>query len=193
VHRRPLLTLLERYASRWPDEALVVQRIEHLVRTRDDCLLRTCWPGHVTASAWILSPDRDSFLLTHHRKLGRWLQLGGHVDGEGRVHLAALREAREESGMQRFTLLSPGLELEPLDVDVHDIPARGSEPAHAHHDVRFLLVADGGEDLVRSDESHDLRWFPLAELDQVAREPSLRRMADKAGTLRFVPVAPDAE
>lgn len=193
MHRAPLLTLLARYARRWPAEAAVVQRIEQLVREHADCLSRTCWPGHVTASAWILSPDRSRVLLTHHRKLGRWLQLGGHVDGEPRVQLAALREAREESGMQQFTLLSPARLLEPLDLDVHEIPARGTEPAHFHHDVRFLLVAGEGQEVIASDESHAVRWFPPAELARVAAEASLARMAAKAAAGAFHGVDPHAD
>jgi 8-oxo-dGTP pyrophosphatase MutT (NUDIX family) len=181
MHREPLLALLHDYLRRHPQEIATVQRVEELVRAHDDCFERTCRPGHVTASAWILSPDGRSFLLAHHRKLGRWLQLGGHVDGEGDVALAALREAREESGMQDFTFL-PGPHVV-LDVDVHAIPARRDESAHFHHDVRFLLVAAPGQELVVSDESHDLRWFAMDELESVAAEESLLRMGRKVRSL----------
>jgi len=126
VHRRPLLDLLARYGARYPEEGGCVARVRALVESRRDCFERACLPGHVTGSAWVLSPDRDRFLLTHHRKLQRWLQLGGHADGEGDVAAVALREAREESGIGRFAFL--GAEAaggpQPIDLDVHAIPAR---------------------------------------------------------------------
>jgi len=184
VHRGPLLALLDRYAGAFPAEAARTTAFRDFVRARPDCFLRSCPPGHVTGSAWIVSPSGDAVLLTHHRKLGRWLQLGGHADGEPDVLLAALREAREESGLRRFELLAPGLAGAlpplPLDLDVHAIPARGAEPAHLHYDVRFLLLADPREALVVSDESHALRWLPRAALGDTTDEESQLRMARKA-------------
>src|SRR5690349_17319980 len=102
MHRWPLLQMLGRYRDAFPDESDVVDRICALVERHADCFDRTCRPGHVTAAAWILSADRRQVLLTHHRKLNRWLQLGGHTDGQWHVEEAALREAREESGMTAF-------------------------------------------------------------------------------------------
>ncbi len=175
--------MLARYEVRHPEEAPTVGRVRRLVEGHRDCLERTCWPGHITASTWIVSADRQRFLLTQHRKLGRWLQLGGHVDGDPDVAGAALREAREESGMQRFRwgLVDGG--LLPVDIDVHRIPAIGAEPAHEHHDVRFLLVAEAGQDLLRSEESTDLAWFAAERLDEVATEESLHRLGRKASAL----------
>jgi 8-oxo-dGTP pyrophosphatase MutT (NUDIX family) len=137
----------------------------------------------VTASAWIVSPDRAQVLLTQHRKLGRWLQLGGHADGDPDVFAVALREAREESGLARFSTLPGDGGRLPVDVDVHEIPARRAEPAHLHHDVRFLLLAEPGQSLCRSDESADLRWVPWAELPRLAAEESLLRMERRARAL----------
>lgn len=184
MHRQPLFDLLARYRAAFPAEESVVDRITHLMRTHSDCLLRTCVPGHVTASAFILDPSGTRFLLTHHRKLDRWLQLGGHVDGEAHVLQAALREAQEESGMQEFEVLPvAGVRGMPLDVDVHVIPARNSEPEHEHHDVRFLLRAAPGQELHRSDESHDLAWFALAAMETVLDEESVLRLGRKARLL----------
>lgn len=180
--RRTLLRMLDEYEARCPGEGHAA-RVRGLIEARDDCLLRSCPPGHVTASAWILSADRSRFLLTHHRKLNRWLQLGGHVDGEAALHLAALREAREESGMERFSFLPGGDPPAPIDVDVHVIPARGDEPAHEHHDVRFVLVAERGQEIVVSEESHDVRWFPLDALEEVAGDESVLRLGRKAHAL----------
>jgi 8-oxo-dGTP pyrophosphatase MutT (NUDIX family) len=134
----------------------------------------------MTASAWIVSHDHTSFLLTHHAKLDRWLQLGGHADGETDLAAVALREAREESGLDAFSFGSTSGESLPLDLDVHLIPARGAEPAHLHHDVRYLLVAGAEQSLRISSESLDLRWFPRAHAGVRLADESLRRMARKA-------------
>lgn len=184
MHRRHLNELLQRYEVAWPAEHLQVARFRRFVAAHADCLLRTCVPGHITASAWIVAHDGGAALLTHHRKLGRWLQLGGHVDGEPRVELAALREAQEESGMTRFEFERwCGAEIVPLDLDVHPIPARGAEAGHEHWDVRFLLRALPGQDLARSAESTDLRWFTPATLACVTSEESVLRLARKAARL----------
>jgi 8-oxo-dGTP pyrophosphatase MutT (NUDIX family) len=180
VHRRELTGLLERYAAAWPGERELVRRFLDFVRSRPDCLQRSCAPGHITASAWIVSADGARCLLTRHRKLGRWLQLGGHVDGEPRVERAALREAREESGMERFELLAPPGGLLPLDLDVHPIPARAAEPAHLHWDVRFLLRAGPGQELRPSDESLELSWLAAGELERYTTEASVLRLQQKA-------------
>ncbi|MEE2674371.1 MAG: NUDIX hydrolase [Myxococcota bacterium] len=176
MHRRPLLELLDRYEQQNPTESACIERIRELVRKYPTCFERTCLPGHITASAWIVSADRSRFLLTHHRKLGRWLQLGGHADGDEDVFAVALREAREESGLQAFEWLS---DL-PIDVDVHRIPARADEPAHEHHDIRFLLVAGSDQEVAVSDESHALEWFGWDALRSDFDEESLLRLGRKA-------------
>ncbi|MBM3973392.1 MAG: NUDIX hydrolase [Planctomycetes bacterium] len=176
---RPLTELLARYAVSWPAESALAARFAAFVSSRADVLLRTCPPGHVTASAWIIDAAGGRALLTHHRKLGRWLQLGGHVDGEEHVERAALREAQEESGMQRFVLRRWTDTLVPLDLDVHVIPARGSEPEHLHWDVRFWLQAEPGQELLISEESNDLRWFTPDELRAATQEESVLRLLRK--------------
>lgn len=185
MHRRHLMKLLARYLRAWPDEHEVVARFDAFVAGHDDCLLRTCVPGHITTSAWILSPDDDAALLTHHKKLGRWLQLGGHVDGEAVIEAACLREAQEESGMQSFTFLRwAGAELVPLDLDVHVIPARKNEPRHEHFDLRFLLQAAPAQELVISEESNELGWASLTRLADFTDEESVLRLHRKAQLVR---------
>ncbi len=179
MHRKSLLDLLELYLSRHPDERINVDHVRQFVRANPDCFLRSCLDGHITASAWIVSEDYSSFLLTHHAKLGRWLQLGGHADGNPDLISVALCEAREESGMQEFALAKTDGASLPLDIDVHLIPARGAEPAHLHHDVRYLLVAARDQPLRMSSESLDLRWFPRESADEVLEGESLKRMARK--------------
>jgi 8-oxo-dGTP pyrophosphatase MutT (NUDIX family) len=140
---------------------------------------RALTPGHVTASAWIVDPDRTQAVLLHHRKLERWLQLGGHVDGDPDVRRAALREAREESGLRTLRLIDDEI----YDIDVHRIPARAAEPEHDHYDLRFALEADPREPLVRNEESHDVRWIALSDLESFAIDDSVRRLAAKSAAL----------
>jgi 8-oxo-dGTP pyrophosphatase MutT (NUDIX family) len=186
MYRRPLLDMLARYRAVFPAEADVVDRMCALVEDHADCFLRTCRPGHITGAAWIFSADRRRCLLTHHRKLDRWLQMGGHADGQWHVEEVALREAREESGMTRFDFVPIDGMLMPLDVDVHQIPARYDESgqlledAHEHHDVRFLLIADAGQETCCSDESYEIAWFTPDEIERLTDEESVLRMLRKA-------------
>ena len=183
MHRRPLLDLLEVHRHRWPEDDARVTQICHFVRTHPDCFERSCAPGHITGSAWIVSADRRAVLLTHHRKLNRWLQLGGHADGDPNPLQVAQREAEEESGLAHFHLLPGPDGHHPIDLDIHAIPARGSEPEHLHYDIRFLLLAGPDQELRISDESHALRWVPWDDLGQCTTEPSIQRMAGRAQRL----------
>ncbi len=130
--------------------------------------------GHVTGSAFVMSPDMKSLLLTHHRKLSRWLQLGGHCDGIADVPFVALKEAYEESGLTRIKPLSPQV----FDVDIHEIPAGSKECAHLHYDVRYLFQAEAGE-IAASGESHALAWVPLAQLEEVTDSPGVLVLREK--------------
>ncbi|MCB1346396.1 MAG: NUDIX hydrolase [Rhodobacteraceae bacterium] len=138
--------------------------------------------GHVTGSAFVLSSDGRAVLLTHHAKLDRWLQLGGHCDGETDVRRVALREAHEESGLARIRLLDQAV----LDVDIHLIPANPREPAHLHYDVRYLMQAEAGA-IAASAESRALEWVPLDRLERRTAEPSILRMRDRV--LRYRPIS----
>ena len=183
MHRRALLEMLQLYREWCPGEEACVARFSAFVADHSDCFQRSCLPGHVTASAWIVSHDHQQFLLTHHRKLGRWLQLGGHADGDSDVQRVALREAQEESGMARFDCVARSDGFALLDVDIHGIPARPGEPAHDHFDLRFLLAAQPDQPLRISEESTDLRWFPHGQMEEIANEASLLRLARKARVL----------
>ncbi len=145
------------------------------VEAEPRCAERSLAVGHLTGSAWIVNRERTRTLLTHHRKLNKWLQLGGHADGDLDLAAVALREAQEESGLRNLRLVSPVL----FDVDRHRIPARGTEPEHWHYDLRFVFEADPDEALVLSDESHDLAWIEIARLADFNDEESMLRMARK--------------
>ncbi len=171
------VALLRRHEARAESghEAAMLAEYFPFIAAHPDCLWRTCLDGHLTASAWIVDATRTRTLLTHHRKLDRWIQLGGHVDGEADLVAAALREAQEESGLARLRLVSPEI----FDVDRHRIPARSAEPEHWHFDVRFLIEADPAEPLAISDESKDLAWVRLEEVARLNSEESLLRMVRK--------------
>jgi 8-oxo-dGTP pyrophosphatase MutT (NUDIX family) len=154
--------------------------IIRFVEAHPDCLLRTCVPGHLTGSAWIVDALRSRVLLTHHRKLDKWLQPGGHADGDPDLLAVALREAREETGLTQLQLVASAV----FDVDRHWIPPRGDTPGHWHHDLRFLIEADPAEPLVISDESHDLAWVELTQVAALNSEESMLRMVRK--TLGYV-------
>lgn len=167
-----------RQASSRDQEAHVL--FANFVSRHPDCCERTLAEGHLTGSAWLVSADGQRVLLTHHRKLDRWLQLGGHAEGDPDLAAVALREAQEESGIDALSI-----EGDVFDLDRHLIPARGDDPAHWHYDVRFVVRAFGDESFTVSDESHDLAWRHIDELASDASvDESVRRMALKWISLR---------
>jgi len=186
MHRDSVIQLLTAYRAANPSEAEVADRILALVNSRPDCFDRTCRPGHLTGSAWVVSSDGQRHLLLHHRKLGKWLQPGGHADGQTDLAEVALREAVEETGLQSLRLIPDAGGALVLDLDVHDIPARyacdGSliEDAHEHHDVRFLFRVDGAGDLLGNEESHSVRWFTEKEVRKITLEISVLRLLEKS-------------
>jgi 8-oxo-dGTP pyrophosphatase MutT (NUDIX family) len=192
MDRAGLLALLDRYERRSHRESGTIDRIRRLLQEHGRCFDRDCFPGHITASAWIVSRESRAVLLTHHRKLGRWLQLGGHTDGEADVLRAALREAEEESGLAGFEPMPVADGPEILDIDIHLIPARGAEPAHEHHDIRFLLQVSELQTIRRQEsESKAIEWFPGQGIAARLEEESLARMARKATSwLAQEPVGP---
>lgn len=163
-----------------PEEARDRDRILAFVLRHEQPFDRGILQGHLTGSAITVWADGSRVLLLHHRKLDRWLQPGGHGDpGETTGEEVALREALEESGIRGLALHPTA--PRPLDVDVHDIPARGSEPAHEHLDLRYLVLAPP-DALISHDlaELHEIRWVPWDEVDAFGPDHGLRRALAKA-------------
>lgn len=163
-----------RYAGRHPEDAALAAEYRVFLASQHDAFERANVAGHFTGSAWVASADGRRVLLTHHRKLGLWLQPGGHADGDRDLARVALREAEEETGV-------PGLRLESreiYDIDRHAIPARKLDAEHLHWDVRYVVLAGDDERFVVSEESHALEWRDVRDVaaDEHA-DASVRRMA----------------
>lgn len=163
MHRRPLLQLLNAYEPYDSDEVSLKEKIINFITCHPDCFERTRREGHITASAWIVNAMGDRFLMTLHKKLKLWLPLGGHADGDCDIHRAALKEAREESGLKSLTFVSKDI----FDICIADY-VTPTEPFHQHYDFNFLLqIRDPNDPIKISDESIDLRWF--SELPESVR------------------------
>ena len=181
-HQQALVQLLDAHQPLDDAEEVFRRRIREHVLAEERWWHRDTLPGHVTASAFIVDSECTQMLLHHHRKLDRWLQLGGHDEGERSPAEAVLREVAEESGLSAFQFHGDsGI----FDLDIHAIPSRGAMPAHDHLDVRFLLVADPSEPLQRDDsESLALAWFPLSEAIAKMDEVGAQRVERKIRALQ---------
>jgi len=170
---RDLRDQITAYARYWPEEGEVVAQFLALLDDPANPFVRERLDGHLTSGCWLVSGDGRRILMTHHRKLDRWLQLGGHADGDTDMARVALKEAEEESGLSGLAV-----EGDIFDLDRHWIPERKDIPGHWHYDVRYVVRATGSEDYVVSEESLDLAWRDIAPM--VADDDvSIGRMARK--------------
>ncbi|KAF0138162.1 MAG: NUDIX hydrolase [Stygiobacter sp.] len=175
MHRTKLLFLLNNYFPEDVHENEMKNCIIFFVNENPSCFDRSLLVGHITASAMIVNHERTHSLFTHHTKLNKWLQLGGHSDGDSNTLNVALREAEEESGLKSIIPITENI----FDVDAHEIPARKNEPAHIHYDIRFLFKADDNKPLLISSESKDLAWISLDDIERYTTEESVLRMVRK--------------
>lgn len=194
-----MIEAFRRYRDQWQGESAVVAHFERFLHAHTDAFERSNRVGHFTGSAWLVSADGERVLLMHHRKLDRWLQPGGHADGDTDLARVALREAQEETGLT-------GLQVEGsiFDIDRHRIaghipvacpdgpaspsvfapgehsPARRDEPEHWHYDVRYVVRAGANERFTVNQESRALAWRAVTEVvADESLDASLRRMAHK--------------
>jgi 8-oxo-dGTP pyrophosphatase MutT (NUDIX family) len=172
--RADLASALKRYVPH-SEEKYFIPRCEELLN-HARCFHRDHLPGHFTGSAWITNREHTHTLLVHHAKLNRWLQPGGHADGDENLLAVALREAHEETGVVQFEVVTPAF----FDIDIHPIPTRPDFPAHDHYDFRFWLIADPAEKIQVSEESHDVRWVSFDELHLFTKEESVLRLREKS-------------
>lgn len=173
--RVALVQCLHSYQTDFEEEKLFIPQFLDLL-TSNHCYFRDHLPGHITGSAWIVNEEKTHILLVHHVKLGKWLQPGGHADGDENVMRVSLKEAREETGLKNLSFLNPNI----FDIDIHPIPARKDFPEHLHYDIRFAFVSSLASPLQVSDESHDVRWTALEEVPERSQHnPSILRMIQK--------------
>ena len=182
MHRQELLSLLQQHRTRFMDEAAYIRRAFTFVEEHEDIFYRELWPAHVTGSAWVVSPDRESVLMLHHRKLDQWFQPGGHADGDNDVLRVALRETSEETGLDpaHIRLIDDAV----FDVDIHTILASHEAPSHEHIDIRFLVEIDDSLPLPGSDEAHEVLWVDFHDISRFNNNRSTYRMVEKTRELR---------
>jgi 8-oxo-dGTP pyrophosphatase MutT (NUDIX family) len=175
VTREAVRQLLDEHEPYDSHERADLRRTSLWLESAPHPMDRTCYePGHIVGSAFVVSDHRTTALV-FHRGLGRWLQPGGHAEpGEHDPAEVAAREAREELGLASLTV-PPVL----FDVDIQEIPTKGSTPAHLHFDLRFLCLAQG--ELHAGSDATAAAWFTARELAYLDLDDQLRRMVVKAG------------
>lgn len=189
--RAELIQSVKHYLSLYPSDHQQTEPFIDFFNRDLNWFDRSTQFGHLTASGWVVGPDGESVVLIHHRKLARWLQPGGHADGDSNLLRVAAREVEEETGLKdlegydaikgKFVpLRTEAIELLPFDLDAHLIPATTDFPAHIHFDYRFLFrsrttVLGSGDSGVLA-----VRWFSTQDVDSKIEEIGIRRMADKA-------------
>ncbi len=176
MKNKTLLELLNEYVSNRLDPPGIKERFLSFAGIGQNCFERSN-TDHITCSAWILDrQSKNKVLLCHHAKLNKWLQPGGHADGDSDVLGVAMKEAQEETGLKSLVLAEDHI----FDIDIHHFPDRLNIPAHLHYDLRFKFYADAQEPLVLNREVKDLKWFAFDELPEQIKDASILRMLAKS-------------
>lgn len=182
MNRIALKNKLSKYSSNYASENAFVPRFLDLLKIKS-CYKRSLLSGHLTGSAWVLHPDFTKVLLLHHQKLDRWLQPGGHADGDEDILAVTKKELEEETGLKDVVMVGESF----FDLDIHEIPARKEVPLHEHFDVRFAFVANQPDQLKKNEESNDLQWVLLDDLvNFIGQDSSMLRLLDKSKRLHEV-------
>lgn len=157
-------------------ETDIAQTIADFIRTNDNAFCRELETGHVTASAFVVDLDHGSLLLMHHRKLDRWLQLGGHCDGVKDPLFVAQQEAYEESGLDRIVPISRDV----FGVDIQTIPETAKVAAHLHYDVQYLFAANQASEFrANAAEAVNMQWVAFDEVRSYTDCSSILRACEK--------------
>ena len=172
------------------EEQNIISKFFNLIQTHPTtCLYRSNDDSHFTASSLVLNSTLDKTVLTLHKKLNKWLQLGGHSDGIPFLDEVALTEAREESGLKDLNIIKFKIKNEtihsilPFDLDIHKIPESKNTPEHYHFDVRYLIISNSKKLLI-SEESSDLKWIKIKDIEKYSKEKSLLKMFNKFNYLK---------
>lgn len=173
-----IISQIENYLIKYPNDTHAIKTLD-FVKSTNNFWKREHLEGHLTASAWVLSVDKTQVLMTHHKSLDNWFQLGGHIETEDKtVFDAAIREILEESGLEPVKSIS----CEIFDIDVHWIPEnKKGVPGHFHYDVRYLFFADASQPILfDANESNEVCWVPIASIDEKSTQESVLRMVRKS-------------
>mgnify|MGYP001273316049 FL=1 len=172
---------LRYYLKNNPNEKINVDKMLEFLNKEQDCFSRSNLRGHFTGSAWVVDETHKWILMTHHRKLDKWLQLGGHADENENLFEVAHNEAVEESGLIDFTCLSKKI----FDIDIHKIPQYKNIPPHYHYDIRYLFKSKMESNaIVVSKESKDVAWVLKDDVFNKNNEESIMRMLTKCEDYR---------
>jgi 8-oxo-dGTP pyrophosphatase MutT (NUDIX family) len=177
-----VISLLEEYQSIYYEEVAFKNQIIDFVRNHDDFISRKNIKGHLTSSAWVVNPQKDKVILIHHQGLDKWFQMGGHIEEyDTSILESALREAKEESGIFEFKIVSDHI----FDIDIHKIPKKNEIEAHLHYDIRMLLEIDTNIAFTQQvKEIKAIAWFSVEKLLRMNIETSIRRMLEKTQKLK---------
>lgn len=182
MEKHPLLDLLQDYKTSFSEEIEFQKQIIEFLEQNDDFALRSNLTGQITGSAWIVNKEHTKVLLIHHKKIGKWLQIGGHIeDTDQTIEETILREVKEESGLKGLKLLSSSI----YDIDIHTISQKKEIAEHLHFDIRLIVEADENETLTpQDDEILDIKWCSINEVQNLAESTisinqSMKRMVDK--------------
>ena len=168
------------YKTPYASEAAFIERFLQLLEDRTNPYTRDRLHGHLTASAWVVDPAREHAVLILHKKLDRWLQPGGHADGDENLLAVARKEVEEETGISNLKLLHEGI----FDIDIHVIPANKKDPEHDHYDIRYIFEADPGLPFAANHEVKQVAWKPLTWItDNLQTEPSIIRLVQKTSSI----------
>ena len=181
--KQPLRKKLNQYLANYPEERRTIAQTFEFLDSNNNCFNRSNLYGHFTGSAWIVDESNSWVLMTHHKKLNKWLQLGGHADGNQDLLEVAYSEAVEESGFQKFKIVTDNI----FDLDIHSFPKYKEIPKHFHFDIRFIIEnTRSGESLTVSNESHDVAWIHINDVLNKNPEESMVRMLKKT-SVNFSP------
>ena len=175
--RADLEKKLKDYLKLYPNEYVTINAMIKFLNTYPDCFERNNLFGHFTGSAWIVDDTHNWILMTHHRQLNRWLQPGGHADGNPDLLYVAINEAREETGLTKLKVKSDKI----FDLDIHNIPKFNNVPQHFHYDIRFILETKRKpNEIIISKESYDVAWIHRSAVLTKNNENSIKRMLNKS-------------
>jgi len=176
MSRAELFHAFNNYQTSFREEFQFIPRFKSLINNFPDCFQRSLTSGHITGSAWIVDRLGKEALLVNHKKLNRWLQPGGHADGDEDIMSVATKEAVEETGLKSLRRYGDNI----FDIDIHSIPKHKDIISHYHFDIRYLFIADIEEKPTVCDESNELAWIPLSDIHKfVGSNHSIHRMVIK--------------